>query len=153
MCTCSDPGTNREQSWQRKRLEGVVSEGPEGFSVDWKKYWQNWGLTYDPELHRAFQNLLVEKGVLSENPDGNFLVIVRPLGWGQPSLVAIGPLTGSAISARTVLFFTKLEYAQKWAEVWPGFKDDGECVCHIVQMNLWVQIHGSAVLVSSGAPL
>ena len=155
MCYVGDGGggdfPQPNPNWEYDVAKILISETPEWVSVDWKEYWQRWGLNYYPSMHRAFQEFLLERGVLSENPDGNFLVVVRPLGWGQPSLVAIGPLTDSSISARTVLFFTKLEYAEKWAEAWPGFQKDGKCEYYIIQSR--IRVHSLAVPVSSCASL
>ncbi len=155
MCYVSDGGGSDSAefnlNWAYDLAKSLISEAPEGVCVDWKRYWEMWGSVYNPEMHRAFQKLLLEKDVLSENPCCKFLVIVRPLGWGQPSLVAIGPLTDSSISARTVLFFTKLEYAEKWAEAWPGFQKDGKCEYYIIQSR--IRVHSLAVPVSSCASL
>lgn len=128
--------------WERKVAEGLVSETPEGLSVGWKEYWQRWGLAYNPEVHRAFQKLLLERGVLSDSPEGHFLVVVQPLQWAQPSLVPVGPLTTSVVSVGTVLFFTQLEYAQEWVRAWPDF-ETGQYEYYILQSS--VRVHRSTV--------
>jgi len=131
-------------NWIQDAAEGLISETPEGLSVDWKKYWELWGLIYHPEMHVAFQNALLARGILSENPERHFLVIVRPLQWArQPSLVAVGPLTTDPILARTILFFTELKYVQDWVKYWPPFEEGAKYDYDVIQLS--VSYHGSTV--------
>ena len=117
------PTGTLDPNWMNKAAEKLVKETPEGIFVDWNKYWETCSGRYGNwEVQRAFVELLLEKGVLSQNPDGHFLVMVHPSESALMSLVPVGPFSTSPVTVGTVMFFTKLEYAKEWRDGWPYFQ-------------------------------
>jgi len=132
-------GPDPNRKWECDVAERLISETPEGISVDWRGYWQR---RRSFPVTAALQDILLEKGVLSENPDGNFLVVVNPLQFPRPSLTPVGPFSTSVVTVGSVLFFTKLEYAQEWASSWPDFEAHNYDY-YITQLS--VSVHSSTV--------
>ena len=115
-----------ESNWMNKAAEKLVKETPEGILVDWNEYWKTCGGSHGNwEVRHAFMELLLEKGVLSSDPDEHFLVMVQPSGWDERSWVVVPPFTRSPVEGRYVMFFTKLEYAQEWLDEWPYSQSAG----------------------------
>ena len=109
----------RDPDWMNKAAEKLFEETPEGISVDWKDFWKPY---HNQEVRTAFTELLFQKGILSSDPDGHFLVMVQPSWRDERSWVVVPPFTRSPAEASYVMFFTKLEYAQEWRDGWPYFQ-------------------------------
>jgi len=112
-----------DPNWMNKAAEKLFEETSEGISVDWNEYWETCGGFHGNwDVRKAFMEILLEKGVLSSNPDGHFLVMVQPWQSDELFWFPVGPFATSPVTSGTVMFFTKLEYVKEWAEGWPYFQ-------------------------------